>query len=91
MPILPCNFRPEAVKHLWAFSSRSGVDLHAFTGLRAAYDSAHVADWQSAEALAVSTYSSLFNTNPFFSDPPLIILDDAHSGTTSKRPFPVSL
>jgi hypothetical protein len=29
--------------------------------------------------VAVSTYSSLFNTNPFFSDPSLIILDDAHS------------
>ena len=60
-------------------STKYGIDLHAFTGSRAYYDSAHVADWQSAEAVAVSTYSSLFNTNPFFSDPSLIILDDAHS------------
>ena len=50
-----------------------------FTGPRVDYDSAHVADWQNAEMVAVSTYSSLFNTNPFFSDPSLIILDDAHS------------
>jgi hypothetical protein len=59
--------------------TKYGIDLHSFTGPRADYNSAHVADWQSAEAVAVSTYSSLFNTRPFFSDPSLIILDDAHS------------
>ncbi len=60
-------------------SAKYGIDLHAFTGSRAQYDAGASADWQSAEAIAVSTYSSLFNTNPFFSDPNLIILDDAHS------------
>ncbi len=59
--------------------TKYGLDLHAFTGSRANYDPAHVADWQSAEAVAVTTYSSLFNTNPFFSDPSFVILDDAHS------------
>src|SRR5262249_16188817 len=59
--------------------TKYGLDLHAFTGSRANYDASHVADWQSAESVAVTTYSSLFNTNPFFSDPSLIILDDAHS------------
>lgn len=60
-------------------SLKYGLDLHAFTGSRAQYDPRASADWQSAEAVAVTTYSSLFNTNPFFSDPNLIILDDAHS------------
>ena len=59
--------------------SKYGIDLHAFTGSRAKYDPKASSDWQSAEAIAVTTYSSLFNTNPFFSDPALIILDDAHS------------
>jgi hypothetical protein len=27
----------------------------------------------------VTTYSSLFNTNPFFSNPGVIIVDDAHA------------
>ncbi|WP_397568766.1 DEAD/DEAH box helicase [Schlesneria sp. T3-172] len=56
-----------------------GMDLHAFTGKRSQYDSKKAADWQNSEVLAVTTYSSLFNTNPFFSDPNVIILDDAHS------------
>jgi DEAD/DEAH box helicase len=60
-------------------ASKYGIDLHAFTGSRANYDAKASADWQSAEAVAITTYSSLFNTNPFFSDPNIIILDDAHS------------
>src|SRR3954466_6217578 len=59
--------------------TKYGLDLHAFTGSRANYDPKSSADWQSAEAVAVTTYSSLFNTNPFFSDAALIILNDAHS------------
>lgn len=60
-------------------SAKYGIDLHAFTGSRAQYDAKASADWMAAEAVAVTTYSSLFNTNPFFEEPNLIILDDAHS------------
>jgi hypothetical protein len=60
-------------------NSKYGIELHAFTGSRAQYDPRASADWQSAEAIAVTTYSSLFNTNPFFFDSSIIILDDAHS------------
>lgn len=59
--------------------NKYGIDLHAFVGSRAEYSARASADWQSAEAVAVTTYSSLFNTNPFFADPDLVILDDAHS------------
>jgi len=60
-------------------SSKYGLDVHAFVGSRADYDTAAKADWQSSEALAITTYSALFNTNPFFVDPQVVILDDAHS------------
>lgn len=60
-------------------TQKYGIDLHAFTGKRVNYDPKKAADWQNNEAVAVTTYSSLFNTNPFFSDPSVIILDDAHS------------
>lgn len=59
--------------------AKYGIDLHGFTGSRSQYGVGASADWRSAEAVGVTTYSSLFNTNPFFSDPHLIILDDAHS------------
>jgi len=60
-------------------SGKYGIDVQAFTGSRAYYDARASADWLAAEAVAVTTYSSLFNTNPFFVEPNLIILDDAHS------------
>ena len=60
-------------------TGKYGVDVQPFTGSRAHYDAKASADWMAAEAVAVTTYSSLFNTNPFFADPNLIILDDAHS------------
>ena len=60
-------------------TGKYGLDLHPFTGSRAQYDPGAAADWQNAEAVAITTYSSLFNTNPFFQDAQLIILDDAHS------------
>ena len=60
-------------------SEKYGLDVLAFVGKKANYDKQAMADWQSADAVGITTYSSLFNVNPFFSDPNLIILDDAHS------------
>jgi hypothetical protein len=60
-------------------SGKYGIDVQPFTGSRVHYDPKASADWMAAEAVAVTTYSSLFNTNPFFAEPNLIILDDAHS------------
>lgn len=60
-------------------SGKYGIDVQPFTGSRALYDAKASADWTAGESVAVTTYSSLFNTNPFFAEPNLIILDDAHS------------
>ncbi len=38
------------------------------------------AAYESASAIAVSTYSSIFNTNPRLADADLILFDDAHAG-----------
>ncbi len=38
--------------------------------------------YRSGEAIAVSTYSSLFNMSPGIDDPQPVILDDAHSAET---------
>jgi Rad3-related DNA helicase len=60
-------------------TAKYGIDVRAFTGSRANYDAQASSEWMNAEAVAITTYSSLFNTNPFFDEPNLIILDDAHS------------
>ena len=56
-----------------------GINALAFTGSQRAYNSSAQAEYLNAEALAVTTYNGLFNTNPFFDNAQLILLDDAHA------------
>ena len=56
-----------------------GLRLHGFTGKIAAYNPDAKAEYQDAQCIAVTTYSALFNTNPFFVKPQVIIVDDAHA------------
>jgi hypothetical protein len=60
-------------------NGRYGIRVLAFTGAKADYDPAAKAAYQAAEAVAVTSYSSLFNVKPFFDAPRTIVLDDAHS------------
>ncbi|WP_283153612.1 DEAD/DEAH box helicase [Guptibacillus hwajinpoensis] len=56
-----------------------GIKTLAFTGSKRDYSPRDIAFYTRGEAVAVCTYNSLFNTNTFFEDPDLIIVDDAHS------------
>ena len=39
-----------------------------------------IGDYHLGEAIAITTYSALFNVNPKFTDPQIVLLDDAHAG-----------
>jgi hypothetical protein len=56
-----------------------GISVHGFTGAKKDYDVAAKANYKSGARIAVTTYSSLFNTNPYFDDAEIIILDDTHA------------
>ncbi|MEY9706458.1 DEAD/DEAH box helicase [Bradyrhizobium diazoefficiens] len=56
-----------------------GLSVHGFVGSKHSFDAAAKADYQAARRIAVTTYSGLFNTNPFFDSPNVIIADDAHT------------
>jgi hypothetical protein len=56
-----------------------GIKANAFIGKQAEYAPNIKAEYRNAETLAVTTYSGLFNTNSFFDDASVIILDDAHA------------
>jgi hypothetical protein len=56
-----------------------GLIVHGFTGSKYEYDPAAKAEYQNADRLAITTYNSLFNTNPFFDTAETIIIDDAHA------------
>jgi Rad3-related DNA helicase len=60
-------------------SSKCGLAVEVFIGKIKNYAPEARAAYENADRVAVTTYSSLFNTNPFFSDPEIVIVDDAHA------------
>jgi hypothetical protein len=60
-------------------SAKYGLSVEAFTGPVKRYTPEAKAAYVGGERVAVTTYSSLFNINPFFEDPEIIIVDDAHA------------
>lgn len=60
-------------------ATKYGLSIEAFTGKIKDYAPAAKAAYADRDRVAVTNYSSLFNTNPFFEDPDIIIVDDAHA------------
>jgi hypothetical protein len=65
----------QLVHQVGGLASSYGIDVEVC--LRPTYDG--LDRWQSSEAVAVSTYSALFNYRPRFTAPQVLILDDAHA------------
>lgn len=60
-------------------STKYGLSIQPFSGPIKEYAPAAKTAYEDGERVAVTTYSSLFNTNPFFEDPDIVIVDDAHA------------
>lgn len=58
---------------------RYGLAVNGFTGSRTNYEPSAKTQYHTSERVAITTYSSLFNSNPFFDNPDVIIFDDAHA------------
>ena len=56
-----------------------GLSVGTFVGQQREYSPASKVDFQQAEKIAITTYSGLFNTNPYFDNADVIVLDDAHA------------
>ncbi|OOZ40914.1 DEAD/DEAH box helicase [Solemya pervernicosa gill symbiont] len=56
-----------------------GLAVVGFTGSQRDYSASDKAKYNQGDCVAITTYSSLFNTNPYFSDADVIIVDDAHA------------
>ena len=56
-----------------------GLTVLRFTGSAQDYDPAEKARYQNISSVAVTTYSSLFNTRPFFHNANVLIVDDTHT------------
>ena len=56
-----------------------GLEVKGFVGSNKEFNQADVARYRSGECIAITTYSAVFNSNPFFDDAHLLVLDDAHT------------
>jgi hypothetical protein len=60
-------------------NAKYGIGAIPFTGPKANYAPGSKSDYLNADAIAVTSYSALFNTAPYFENPNIIVLDDAHA------------
>lgn len=59
---------------------REGINVAVLVGRHADWPVAEHAAYEAAEVIAVTTYSSIFNSNPQLAEADLIVFDDAHAG-----------
>lgn len=60
-------------------AERQGIRVSLLTGSSKDWDSRLLHSYEAGEAIAVTTYSSIFNSYPKISDARTIIFDDAHA------------
>jgi hypothetical protein len=60
-------------------NEKYGIDVVGFTNSKKDYSAADKSDYTTGAKVAVTTYSSLFNVRPYFTNPDVIIIDDAHA------------
>jgi len=68
----------QLVHQVYKQSQEYGINSHAFVGRGRDYPTDQFNEYTGGDAIAISTYSSLFNISPRFNDPNVIICDDAH-------------
>lgn len=56
-----------------------GLNVLSFTGSARDYAPVSASAYRDADSIAITTYNSLFNTDPFFHDADVVIVDDAHA------------
>ena len=59
---------------------REGIDTALLVGRHDDWDFSARAAYEAAEAIAVTTYSTIFNSSPQLAEADLILFDDAHAG-----------
>jgi len=59
---------------------REGIPIVTLIGKHADWSTADKAAYEGADAVAVTTYSTIFNSNPKLAVPDLLLFDDAHAG-----------
>ena len=70
----------QLAKQVGAQALAYGIQAHVLIGKQQDYPPAEFSAYQTSRAIAITTYSAIFNVNPRIYDAQTLILDDAHAG-----------
>ncbi|UUY50142.1 DEAD/DEAH box helicase family protein [Streptomyces yangpuensis] len=70
----------QLTKQVAAAADREGIPAVTLTGSHTAWDPSDDARYVSGKAVAITTYTTVFNSSPKLAPPQLLIFDDAHNG-----------
>jgi hypothetical protein len=79
-PVLYATPTKQLARQVLATAATEGVPARLVVGNHRHWSATDVADVEGGEAIAITTYSSIFNSSPKLPVPRLIVLDDAHAG-----------
>lgn len=70
----------QLARQVAASAYREGIDTSLPIGRYTTWDPVQQDRYESTDAVAVTTYSSIFNSNPHLAGPSVVLFDDAHAG-----------
>lgn len=70
----------QLARQVAASAHREGIDASLLIGRHADWDAIAQDRYEATNAIAITTYSSIFNSNPHLAEPAVILFDDAHAG-----------
>jgi DEAD/DEAH box helicase len=79
-PVLYATPTKQLAHQVLTTARNEGVPARLLVGSHQNWSTTDEADVEGGEAVAITTYSSIFNSSPKLPRPRLIVLDDAHAG-----------
>lgn len=79
-PVVYATPTKQLARQVAATAKREGVPAAVLTGSAKDWNPAEEASVEGGEVIGITTYSSIFNSNPKLPEPRLLIFDDAHAG-----------
>lgn len=79
-PVLYATPTRQLALQVLATAKTEGVPARLLVGSHHSWSTAAESDVDGGEAIAVTTYSSIFNSSPKLPVPRLVVLDDSHAG-----------
>ena len=79
----------QLVRQAASKASGYGIPAVTLTGRQADYGPGDFRSYNRAQAVAVTTYHGVFNSNPRIDAAQTLVLDDAHAGEGAQRGHPV--